>query len=122
MTSETIAPTSVIRSVAALNNRRVRSTIVGAFAWKVVQVFGVINFVAFLALSCWLGGEAFGGKVERGHYFLGAHGRFREVDHATFLYSVIHGSTALLGLIVVAIATNRMSNGSNDRQPRKPGR
>jgi hypothetical protein len=40
--------------------------------------------------SMMLGGDAYYGHSDGGHYFLGSHGRMTEVSRAVFLYSYWH--------------------------------
>jgi hypothetical protein len=53
-------------------------------------------------LTCWVfGGDALGGKVEDGHFYLGSHGRYTEVSRPGYIASA--GGLAfwaLSGLIV----------------------
>lgn len=48
------------------------------------------NFLAFFVISLSLGGDALNGKVDGDHYFLGSHGRYREVPRRIFDYSRWH--------------------------------
>lgn len=49
-----------------------------------------LNFVLFVALSMYLGGDALNGKIQDGHHFLGSHGKYTEVSYEVFTYSKIH--------------------------------
>jgi hypothetical protein len=51
---------------------------------------GALNFFAFMAMSTYLGGDAFNGYVADGHYFLRNHGRIIETTRTVFEYSRIH--------------------------------
>jgi hypothetical protein len=63
--------------------------------WVVVAL-GMLNFVVFVAIATYLGGDAVNGKVEGGHYYLyGVRtdlGRkvYTEVDESVFNYSKRH--------------------------------
>jgi hypothetical protein len=48
------------------------------------------NFIAFVAIAMYLGGDALNGKIENGHYYLANHGIYTEVSHTIFIYSKIH--------------------------------
>jgi hypothetical protein len=64
-------------------------------AWKTYLCYAVFflamaNFFAFCALSVHFGGDAVNGYTRDGHYFLGAHGHYREVSEQIFNYSLRH--------------------------------
>ena len=71
---------------------------------KLIALFGLINFAAFVAIYLALGGDALTGKVTDGRYYLNNHGAFTEVSHAVFLYSAIHACSAILGLALAFLA------------------
>jgi hypothetical protein len=50
----------------------------------------VANFIIFVILATYLGGDAFNGHVKDGQYFLGMHGRYTQVSRDIFLYSRWH--------------------------------
>ena len=75
---------------------------------KIICAAGALNFIAFIAGYVRLGGDALSGKFEDGRYFLGNHGVFTEVSHATFVYSTIHAYSALLGLLVAGLAGSQL--------------
>jgi hypothetical protein len=50
-------------------------------------IIWIINFLLFFILAVYLGGDALGGGVINGHYFLSNHGRLTEVSHRVFVYS-----------------------------------
>ena len=60
---------------------------------KLLLAFGVlllplVFWFGYPPLVCWLfGGDALGGKIEGGHFYLGNHGRFREVSRSGYLAS-----------------------------------
>ena len=53
-------------------------------------LFSMLNFVVFVCLALFLGGDALSGKVQDGHYFLSDHGKLQEVSRAVFTYSRWH--------------------------------
>jgi hypothetical protein len=60
-------------------------------------LFGVflLNFIAFVVGTLYLGGDAINGRVEDGHYYLWGkdrhgHGEFTEVNEEVFRYSRWH--------------------------------
>ena len=67
----------------------------GVRAVVVPAIFGLVvaNFLAFAALSFYLGGDALSGKVELGRFYLGSHGHYTEVSHQVFRYSQMHAQS-----------------------------
>lgn len=61
----------------------------------------VANFLAFVAGSIYLGGDALNGYVHAGHYFLCAHGHCVEVSRAVWQYSYWHAISAIGGILLV---------------------
>ena len=58
-------------------------------SWIPVFVFYglAVNFAIFFVLSLLLGGTADNGMITDGKYYLGDHGKFREVSKAVFVFS-----------------------------------
>lgn len=53
-----------------------------------VLLLPLVFWFGYPPLVCWLfGGDALGGKIEGGHFYLGNHGRFREVSRSGYLAS-----------------------------------
>jgi hypothetical protein len=52
--------------------------------------FALVNLVAFMAASLFLGGDALNGMSGDGRYFLAAHGKYTEVSESVFRYSRMH--------------------------------
>lgn len=50
----------------------------------------IVNFAAFIIINIYIGGDAINGHVTDGHYFLGSHGRYTEVNRAVWTYSYYH--------------------------------
>ena len=80
-------------------------------AFKVVAALVAatfVNFLVFLAVALYLGGDALNGKEEHGRYFLGSHGHYTEASALVFQYSKVHGRSVeitiplaiLLGLVL----------------------
>jgi hypothetical protein len=67
-------------------------------------ILGVANFLIFAAIAIAIGGDAYNGKIENGHFFLGNHGRFTEVSQATFNYSLAHVRSLFVTHPVAALA------------------
>jgi hypothetical protein len=58
---------------------------------SIILILGcLLNFVAFVAIALYLGGDAINGRVVNDHYYLANHGVYTEVNHTVFLYSKIH--------------------------------
>lgn len=57
---------------------------------------GWLNFLIFFIAAVALGGDAFSGRVEAGHYYLSSHGHLTEVSRGIFNYSRIHTYATLL--------------------------
>jgi hypothetical protein len=51
----------------------------------------MIDFLLFGMIALTIGGDALSGKIEGGHYYLGNHGCYTEVNRIVFLYSKLHG-------------------------------
>ena len=67
----------------------------------VASIAASVNFFAFVSIDFLIVGDALSGKVEAGRYFLGEHGAYTKVSRAVFVYSAIHGTLALLGILAV---------------------
>lgn len=71
----------------------------------------LINFLTFLAMAQYLGGDALNGKVENGHYYLFGyiyhlHSKgHTEVTEAVFTYSKWHCYSLLVGVLLCMIAS-----------------
>ena len=79
--------------------------VIAAMTWpeRTIWLIALINFVVFCVVATIIGGDAINGTSRQGHYFLMAHGIYREVSRPVFLYSEIHTvSTFLLLLLGLA--------------------
>jgi len=79
---------------------------------RALAVAAWLNFVVFGVVDVYLGGDALNGKVENGRYFLNNHGPYAEVSHATFLYSAVHATTAILGMCFFVFAARQLRRNS----------
>jgi hypothetical protein len=68
----------------------------------------LLNFFAFFVVSMSIGGDGVGGKRENGRYYVGDHGKFKEVSRAVWLFSGCHAVSifvtvplAILGFLLV---------------------
>jgi hypothetical protein len=57
--------------------------VIEKFALAMIAIGGV-NFLAFCAIGIAVGGDAYGGKVEGGRYYLNMNGRFTECSRAAW--------------------------------------
>ena len=64
------------------------------------SVLAMLNFVAFVEGSIYLGGDALNGYVKAGHYFLCAHGNCVEVSGSIWHYSYWHAYSSFLGIVL----------------------
>jgi hypothetical protein len=74
------------------------------WTWPVIAALAFLNFMAFVAGTLVLGGDALNGKVVNGHYFLNSHGRHTEVTRATYSYSWWHGASLTASFVLFAVA------------------
>ena len=66
---------------------------------------GIANFIVFVAISEYLGGDAVNGKLEHGRYFVGGKDTYTEVSRPVWLYSKAHviGVWVTHALVIVAM-------------------
>jgi hypothetical protein len=85
-------------------------------ACNVIITIGILNFVTFVSVACYLGGDAVNGKAEGGHYYLfgvrteGGHKVYTEVSKPVFDYSRWHVYVVWVSwppLIAAAYVKNR---------------
>lgn len=73
---------------------------------RAIAALAATNFLAFVAITFYLGGDALNGYVQNGHYFLGLHsnGPFTEVSRTVFNYSRWHALSVIvsIGFIMAA--------------------
>src|SRR6187551_801673 len=71
----------------------------------------IVNFVLFVAIAVWLGGDAINGTTRDGRYYLMQHGIYSEVSRPVFIYSIIHTLSLFLthpaGMFVAFRARSR---------------
>jgi hypothetical protein len=65
-------------------------------AWNWIVGIALLNFLVFMAVALYLGGDAVNGKIANGHFFLGSHGRYTEVSETLFTYSKWHTYSVVL--------------------------
>jgi hypothetical protein len=97
--------------MSAAWTRRVR------IASRMIVALGALNFVIFVAIATYLGGDAVNGKAEGGHYYLfgpraesGGKG-YKEVSEQTFNYSKWHVYSIFVTwplVMAAAFALNRI--------------
>jgi hypothetical protein len=71
-----------------------------------VVLLPFVFWFGYPPLVCWLfGGDALGGKIEGGHFYLGNHGRYREVSRSGYIASACGMAFwALSGLAAAMLA------------------
>ena len=62
--------------------------------WLVV--IAVANFIAFLVISGFAGGDGLNGRVDGDKYFVGSHGRFTAVSQRFYSYSRVHAFSVIV--------------------------
>lgn len=60
-----------------------------------------LNFVAYVITACILGGDAWNGRIQQGHYYLSMHGHLTEVSRAMFEYSLWHTYVLWINFAVI---------------------
>ncbi|HEV7515234.1 MAG TPA: hypothetical protein VGR07_02935 [Thermoanaerobaculia bacterium] len=73
-----------------------------------VRLVAFVNFALLCVGAWWFGGDAFNGRVEGGHYFLGSHGDLVEVSHAVWVYSRVHVISNFVTFALALIALEVM--------------
>jgi hypothetical protein len=73
--------------------------------WIVYPTVGaaMANFLAFILVSLYFGGDALNGYTKAGHFYICAHGACKEVSSAFWRYSYWHALSAF-GLIFLVFA------------------
>lgn len=92
------------KAIVAIRHRSLR--------WVVFA--GVANFVIFVIVAIYLGGNALGGESEAGRYFVSEHGHLTEVSRAAYLYSQWHARSILLTHPLVLICAWLASRNSQN--------
>ncbi|MES2442088.1 MAG: hypothetical protein V4574_04600 [Pseudomonadota bacterium] len=72
--------------------------IAAAFVLVPMATFGTY-FASYLLLH----GDAFGGKIVGGHYFVGGKGQFTEVSRGTYIFSLWHGRVMIASYAALAV-------------------
>jgi hypothetical protein len=76
---------------------------------KTLAFFGIANLFLYMAVALYLGGDAFNGKIEDGHFYLRNHGTLTEVDETVFIYSRWHSIVTMIAGGVALIAAGFLS-------------
>ena len=61
-----------------------------------IGIAALINFLSFVTIVEFLGGDAVMGHQAAGHYFLGNHGHMTEVSRTVFEYSLWHALSVVV--------------------------
>jgi hypothetical protein len=72
-------------------------------AEKVAGMLCVTNFVIFVLVAVYIGGDAINGHVSEGRYFLAMNGRATETSAGVFAYSLWHArfTIVLFGVVLL---------------------
>lgn len=63
---------------------------------RIIFAVAILNFLLFFLISLFIGGDAFTGKIEDGHYYVGNHGHYTEVSYFVFACSKLHASSVCI--------------------------
>ncbi|HZF31469.1 MAG TPA: hypothetical protein VE907_20300 [Gammaproteobacteria bacterium] len=88
----------------------------GAFT-KVISIAWIVNFAVYVVIAAWLGGNAFNGHSEAGHYYLAYHGRATEVSQTAFEYSRWHTYVLFAHFAIAFPLGMLVRRGSNSAKP-----
>lgn len=69
-------------------------------AYEFVLAIIGLNFLLFFIMSFIVGGDAAGGKIEDGKYYLNMKGHLTEVSEWVFMYSKYHGLSVIWSFLV----------------------
>jgi hypothetical protein len=69
-----------------------------------------MNFLAFVAGSVHLGGDALNGYVRADHYYVCARGSCNQVSQTTWKYSYWHAISAFGGILLMFVETAVFAN------------
>ena len=83
---------------------------------QIVSLLWIANFVVYVLVASWLGGDAVNGHSEAGHYFLAMHGHTTEVTRGVFEFSrwytyffIAHFSVAFVFGVIQWRAAKRLA-------------
>lgn len=77
----------------------------------VVAIVGIVNLLSFFALSLIRGGDAFGGYMRDGRYYVTNHGEETEVSEAEWRRSRLQGQSLLLTIPLTMVSTGYLMLG-----------
>ena len=70
---------------------------------RVIGIATLINFLIFVAVSLYIGGDALNGHSVDGHFYLSQKGKLTEVTESMFTYSKWHAISLLVMFPIVMI-------------------
>ena len=92
-----------------------------------IIVIAVANHLAACTGAAMLGGDGLNGKIENGHYFVGSHGKYKEVARNEWWFSTVHhaslfvthplGMAAVVYLVISHMNRHRLSGRKADIDP-----
>ena len=74
------------------------------------NAIGIIIILGFFVFSAIIGGNAFIGYIENGHYFVGNHGEYVEVSETLWLICGVWGTLFWIFLFLTPIGAFVISN------------
>lgn len=93
------------------------------FATMIV-LFGVINFMAFMAFCMNIGGSSGNGGIRDGRYFVNEHGKETEVSALIFELNQTHGRLlwithpmAMIGMLILVTGSSGDRGRSDKKKP-----
>jgi hypothetical protein len=97
------ALSSSVRGRDAKECKMIGATVSMTRAEKVAGMLCVTNFVIFVLVAGYFGGDAINGYVSEGRFFLAMNGRVTETSAGVFAYSLWHAkfTIALFGVVLL---------------------
>lgn len=76
---------------------------------ELIAVGGIINFLAFFAVTMWLGGDAQNGHEANGHFYVANHGYLTEVSEAAWQWSLFQARSVCITMPLAVLAMGYLS-------------
>jgi hypothetical protein len=89
---------------------------VGLAVVPTLYILVFVNFLAFLGVSAYLGGDASSGKEEHGLYYVGNHGKYTQVSRQVFEYSALHARSVGISMPIACLVALVLSVGRNHKR------
>jgi hypothetical protein len=85
--------------------------------WLIVIAIVFTNLVGWVAGGACLGGDAVSGYADDGKFYVGAHGKYTEVNQGVWVYSWVHTDLTFLASIPIAAAFGYWATRGSPREP-----